>query len=420
MHGALRSALRVVDAVAHAPEAAVSDAPGGGLRGILRTSSAMPPATTSATPSPGSPHCATRSRRASLRPRPRSVDPRARAPPSWAKIPRTMERRLPPRLRSGDTLRVVAPARSLAIIPPAQRAIADARLASIGLRVTFGAHVEECDAFRSSSVAARVADLHAAFADPDARGVITVIGGFNSNQLLAHLDYDLIAAHPKVLCGYSDITALGNAIYAKTGLVTYSGPHYSSFAMRRHFEYTEANFVRCLFDSAPFDLAPSDAWSDDAWFLDQDNRTTVPNGGPVVLSEGAAEGALLGGNLCTFNLLHGTEFMPPLDDAILFVEDDEAPGAFADVTFDRDLQSVLHLPAFRGVRGLLIGRFQKRSEMTVDKLRAIVASKPELAGLPVVCDVDFGHTTPFATLPIGGTARLEARGTSVTLRVLAH
>ena len=106
-------------------------------------------------------------------------------------------------------------------------------------------------------------------ADPDVAAVLTVIGGFNSNELLPYLDWDLIAANPKVLCGFSDITALQNAILARTGLVTYSGPHWSSFGMRDHFEQTLAWFTQALFTDEPVHLDPAASWTDDLWFLDQ-------------------------------------------------------------------------------------------------------------------------------------------------------
>jgi muramoyltetrapeptide carboxypeptidase LdcA involved in peptidoglycan recycling len=153
---------------------------------------------------------------------------------------------IPPKLRPGSSVRVIAPSRSLAIISAETRDEADGKLTALGLRVSFGEHVSECDDFASSSVASRLADLHAAFADPEVDAILTVIGGFNSNQLLAGIDYELIAAHPKVLCGFSDITALSNAIYARTGLVGYSGPHYSSFGMKHHFDCSLGGFLSCV------------------------------------------------------------------------------------------------------------------------------------------------------------------------------
>jgi muramoyltetrapeptide carboxypeptidase LdcA involved in peptidoglycan recycling len=198
---------------------------------------------------------------------------------------------LPPKLRAGDLIRVVAPSRSLQLISEDLRPIADRRLAQLGLRVSFGEHVLEGDAFTSSSVDSRVADLHAAFADPEVAGILTVIGGYNANQLLPRLDWDLIAANPKVLCGFSDVSALLDPILARTGLVTYSGPHWSSFGMLRHFDETLRWFADCLFEDRPLALAPATSWTDDEWYLDQERRVVRPNDGWWVLAEGQASGS---------------------------------------------------------------------------------------------------------------------------------
>jgi muramoyltetrapeptide carboxypeptidase len=322
----------------------------------------------------------------------------------------------PPKLGPGSSVRVIAPSRSLAMIGPDVRAEADRKLAALGLQVSFGDHVEEHDDFVSSSVASRLADLHAAFADPGVAGILTVIGGFNSNQLLTGIDYSLIAAHPKVLCGFSDITALSNAIYARTGLVGYSGPHYSSFGMKHHFGYTEAGFVACVMKDEPIELAHSPAWSDDAWYLDQEDRHLETGTDWWILQEGEAAGTIVGGNLCTLNLLQGTPYMPSLDGAVVFAEDDQQVKPW---DFDRDLVSLLQQPAFGGVTGLVIGRFQRETGMTRDLLAQIVGSKPELARLPVIANVDFGHTTPSMTFPIGGTVEVRA-GTSAPRLTVTH
>lgn len=141
----------------------------------------------------------------------------------------------PPKLRRGDLVRVVAPALSRAVVMEHDNTShIGRRFAEMGLRLSFGEHVDEADGLLSSSTQSRVDDLHAAFSDPDVAGILTVIGGFSSNELLPYLDWELIGANPKTLCGYSDITALQNAIHARTGLVTYSGPHWSTFGMRDH------------------------------------------------------------------------------------------------------------------------------------------------------------------------------------------
>ena len=324
---------------------------------------------------------------------------------------------VPPKLRPGSTVRVIAPSRSLAIIGPEVRAEADRKLAALGLRMSFGEHAGDCDDFSSSSVQARLADLHAAFADPGADGILSVIGGFNSNQLLAGIDYALVAAHPKVLCGFSDITVLSNALYARAGLVGYSGPHYSSFGMKRHFESTQAGFLACVMEDEPVELTPTPAWSDDAWFSDQEDRHLEPGEGWWVLQEGEAAGRIVGGNLCSFNLLQGTPFMPPLPGSVMFAEDDDQVRPW---DFDRDLVSLLQQPDFAGVAGLVIGRFQKATGMTRDLLAQIVASKPELAGLPVIGNVEFGHTTPIVTFPVGGTVEIRAERAAPRLTITSH
>lgn len=312
---------------------------------------------------------------------------------------------------------MVAPARSLAMIGAGNRAIADERFAALGLKVSFGQHVEERDVFVSSSIRSRVEDLHEAFADESVDAVLTVIGGFNSHQLLPHLDWDLLRDNPKILCGLSDITALHNAVFARTGVVTYSGPHYSSFGMRDHFEDTFDWFVECLFASDEIELSPSRAWTDDEWFLDQDDRHPRPNEGWWVLNQGSAEGRLVGGNASTFVLLNGTPYQPCLADAVLFLEDDDESQPH---DFDRWVTAILQQPGADRIRGLIVGRFQLRSGMTRELLTRIVGNHPLLQRIPVLANVDFGHTSPTLTLPVGGTVQVETGNSGATLRLTAH
>ena len=260
---------------------------------------------------------------------------------------------IPRKLKTGDTIRVIAPSSSIGIIAQDARTIANERLTGLGLKITFGEHVEEMDETKSSSIASRVSDLHNAFADPEVKGVFAVTGGFNVNQILRYINWDIIRRNPKVFIGYSDTTALQNAILAKAELVTYSGPAYSSFGQKLHFDYTMDYFKKCLMSDAPYEIAPSPAWSNDKWYLDQNNRELIPNGGSWPIAEGEANGQIMGGNLCTLNLLQGTEYFPDISNSILFLEDDEE----ADYNhFDRDLESLLSTSAAKTVHGIVIGR----------------------------------------------------------------
>lgn len=212
-----------------------------------------------------------------------------------------------PKLKAGDEIRIISPANSLGIIAGDQISYAKKLLEHLGFTISFAGHAYELDTFSSSSIASRVEDIHNAFSDPNVSGILTTLGGHNSNQLLRELDYNLIAANPKRLCGYSDITVLSHAIYAKTGLITYSGPHFSTFGMHLGNEYTVDYFVKMMMGSA--------------------------------------------------------------------------------------------------------------SRVSREILQTIIKSKKELEHLPVVAGVDFGHTSPIITFPIGGRASLQASQSKVELKI---
>jgi muramoyltetrapeptide carboxypeptidase LdcA involved in peptidoglycan recycling len=316
-----------------------------------------------------------------------------------------MKKIYPAKLKKGDEVRIITPARSLAIIGKESREIADKRFEEMGLKLTYGQHVMESDDFDSSTIESRIEDLHEAFSDRAVKAVITVIGGFNSNQLLKYIDWNLIKNNPKIFCGFSDITVMNNAIFAKTGLINYNGPHYSSFGQKLHMDYTVEYFKKCLLSDESFEIAASDKWSDDMWFVDQDKRKLEDNPGYLVINSGRADGTLIGGNVNTLNLLQGTEYFPDITDSVLFIEDD---AGTAPHIFDRDLQSLIHLPDFGKVRGIAIGRFQKESKISDELLKKIIGTKKELDKLPVIANADFGHSDPKITFPIGGEVSIVA------------
>ncbi len=311
-----------------------------------------------------------------------------------------------PKLKKGDKIMVVAPARGLKLLGADCRKIASERLKNLGLEVVFADNTtdENFDMMGSASVEKRASDINQAFADDSVKAVLTVIGGFNSNEILKYINYDLIKKNPKIFMGFSDITALHAAIYAKTGLVTYYGPHFSSFGMLKGCEYTLDNASKMLFEKGEVELLPSKEWSDDPWYRDQENREFIKNEGWWQIQEGSAEGAILGGNLCTFILNNSTPYQPKFEkETILFIEDDEMSDL---PTFDRNLQALINQEDFKNVKGLVIGRFQKGSKITRESLEFIL-NKAELKNMPIIANIDMGHTTPIATIPLGGQARIE-------------
>lgn len=226
---------------------------------------------------------------------------------------------LAPRLNYSDEIRVIAPSCSLAIVYEDIFNKALHYLEQQGFRVTFSKHSREKDDWNSSSVRSRAADIHEAFLDDNVKAILTAIGGFNVNQILEHIDYEIIRQHPKIICGYSDITALLNAIYAKTGLITYHGAHFSTFGFDMEAEYTQRAFFDCV--------------------MKQDNILIKPSQTArqyTVIQQGVCEGTIIGGNLCTLNLLQGTQFMPQADSIVLFLEDDNIMGDYFIYEFDRN------------------------------------------------------------------------------------
>ncbi|XKG86951.1 LD-carboxypeptidase [Sutcliffiella horikoshii] len=320
---------------------------------------------------------------------------------------------VPEKLKNGDEVRIIAPSTSHSILSKENIELSTHRLEQLGLKVTFGNYINESNSLITSSIESRIKDLHDAFKDNNVKAILTSIGGYQANQLLSYIDYDLIRNNPKIFCGYSDITALGNAIYAKTGLVTYSGIHFSSFGMVKGFEYSLEYFKKMFLEDdevSSIEIEPSTEWSNDAWYMDQENRKFYPNEGYLVINEGECEGTAIGGNLCTLNLLQGTEFMPSLEETILFLEDDKLT---CPKTFDRDLQSLIHQTGFNGVKGILIGRFEKVSQVSNELIQTIIHTKKELSHIPIVANVDFGHTSPMFTFPIGGKVNLRVKQNEV-------
>ena len=326
---------------------------------------------------------------------------------------------IPAKLKEGDGVRVVAPAKSMALpfITGELKETAKKRFKELGLVLSFGKHVNEKNSFESSSVESRVEDLHDAFKDPSIKMILAVIGGFNSIEVLPALDYTLIRKNPKIVLGYSDITALSNGIYARTGLVSYSGPSFFDFGEKKNFEYSLDHFKKCLFERAPYKIHSSKQWSNDRWANDQEHRTYVPNEGMYALNEGEAKGTIVGGNLVTFHALSGTPYMPSLRNSILFFEDDHDEDV---LTINRALSSISLNPEFEYVQGVVFGRFQPESKFGEPELRSIIKNNPLLQEIPIIAGADFGHTSPRITFPVGGTARFSGSKNKVELEILKH
>lgn len=313
----------------------------------------------------------------------------------------------PSLLARGDKVAVIAPSRSFDIIAEETYAIIKGRFSDLGLELALMPHISAANKTRVP-VKDRVADLNAAFADPAIKAIICVMGGFHANDLLPFIDYEVVRRNPKIFIGFSDITALQNTFLAKTGLVTYHGPNLGSFGMKKGATYYLEAFKRALMTPGNYDLDMSAEWSNDAWYLDQENRVFHKNAGPLVLRAGKAAGQLIGGNLSTIALLHGTPYMPKAKNVILFIEEDDLAGEDTISLFVRNLRALMQQEAFHSIKGLCLGRFQLDAKVDLPALYAQILEVPGLESLPVVADLDFGHTVPIGFLPIGAQAEVIA------------
>jgi muramoyltetrapeptide carboxypeptidase len=329
---------------------------------------------------------------------------------------------IPEKLHRGDRVSVLALSRSLggvmrwAGLTEVDIEFARQQLQSLGLQVLLGRHTMDCNEHLTASIEARLEDLHGALSDPSVKGILAVSGGVGALQMLGSIDYSLFGSHPKILCGYSDIAFVCNAVYAQTGVVTYYGPNFTSFMMRQGGDYARQGFQECLFGGEPLRLLPAAEWSDDNWVKDQENRTWLPNDGFWPIQEGEAEGTIVGGSSYCLNMLQGSNYFPLEEQTILFLER-PAEGKATLMSLDNSLRALSFQPGFRSVRGIVLGRYARSEGVNREKIVALVQNIPALAGIPIVANCDFGHTTPMMTIPIGGQCCLQVgpQETEITL-----
>lgn len=327
----------------------------------------------------------------------------------------------PRALRPGDTIGIVSPSwfGGDSFVPRAKRGIA--ALEHLGFRVKVGPHAFNNGGHVSDTAQNRTDDLHAMFADPEVAGILCTIGGNHSNHLLPLLDWDLISSNPKVFMGSSDITVLTNAIWAQTGLVTFNGPslltdwaEYPGIS-----ELSRFSALQALTRPTPIgDLPAAKEWTDE--FLDWETgedmkrrRVHQAATGWRWVRQGTATGHLVGGCLESLQHLRGTPYWPDMRGAILFLETSEDCSGPADA--DALLMDLQNMGAFDQIAGLLVARPYGMSARDQTSFMDIVSERTGPFPFPVVANMDFGHTSPQLTMPLGVVARIDGERRAVTI-----
>jgi muramoyltetrapeptide carboxypeptidase LdcA involved in peptidoglycan recycling len=282
-------------------------------------------------------------------------------------------------------------------------------LRETGLTVSFAAHARDNRTGDTADICNRVADLHKAFTDPEVAAILIAVGGTQAIDLLPHIDYELIRKHPKPICGFSDATVILNAIYARTGVITYYGPMLFSFAVDIDPAYTMYYFRNALLLRSAYTLNPSVQCGN--YNELHSNRV---NEGYQMIRAGSVAGILVGGHVPSLNLLQGTAYLPELKDAILFIEICERYGKATIDKLNQYLGALLLQKGADRIKGLLVGRLYKDDSVSTHDLKKVLLKREEWKDIPIVLNVDFGHTTPMVTLPLGGIITIGQDGIVVS------
>lgn len=309
--------------------------------------------------------------------------------------------RSPPRLRPGDTVGLVEPAGftddefDLGLVQETIRAM--------GLVPRPAPHLAARYGYLAGKDEERAADLNAMYADDSVRAVFAVRGGWGCARILPLLDFKLIRANPKLLIGFSDITALHLAFAARAGFTTIHGPNAASSWGRESWE----PFRGLVFDGATPTYVNPQATEDRLVQRMWRTRTLRP---------GKATGRLLGGNLTVLAALAGTPWLPDFDGAILFIEDvDEAP-----YRIDRMLTQLRLAGILGRVAGIVFGQCTNcraaGPSLSGFTLSEVLQQHLEPLGVPVFEGAMFGHIANQFSLPVGVRAEIDA--TAGTIRIL--
>lgn len=307
---------------------------------------------------------------------------------------------LPPALRPGDTVGVIAPAG--ATYPDQPTDLALESLAALGFKVKPSRHLRARWGHFAGTDTQRAEAVNEMFADPEIKGIFALTGGSGCTRLLDKIDYPLIARNPKFFGGFSDLTALLNAIQARTGLVTFHSPTASSAWNK----FSRDCFFAMLRDGEALTLKNPVASEDLPVQKKFRTRTLV---------SGRARGRLLGGNLTVLATLLGTPYAPDFDGAILFLEDINEYL----YRLDRCLAHLRQAGALARLAGVALGQFtdcnpgEGYGTLTLEEIFADYFGK---LGIPVYSGAQFGHVHEKLTVPVGLDAEIDAD--EGTLRLL--
>lgn len=309
----------------------------------------------------------------------------------------------PARLRVGDKVGLVAPA-FLITETDLQQSID--RVKQLGLQPVYSDKILRKHGYFSGTDKERADEFNRMMKNPEIKGVIFTSGGYGCARILDMVDYDLIRKNPKVMIGFSDVTALVNAIYQRTGLITFHGP----ISRTIHRDYNKMQFENIA-------MKPTDVYTIRSAENDLQKAVSDKTLERYVINPGHAEGKLVGGNLTLICSMIGTPYQMNLKDKIVMIEDvGEEP-----YRIDRMLTQLIACDELTKAAGIAFGvckRCDKTGKAVAPNsftLRQVIEDRIKPLRIPAVYGLSFGHNENNFTFPIGLNARLDTDNMTITL-----
>jgi muramoyltetrapeptide carboxypeptidase len=306
----------------------------------------------------------------------------------------------PRRLQPGDTVALVSPAS--ATFERAPIAIAIESLQTLGFKVREAPHLRARYGHFAGTEAQRAADINAMFADSGVHGILALTGGSGGHRLLPRIDFELVRRNPKFLGGFSDITALLNAVNTRTGLVSFHAP----VGISEWNQFSVDNFRAVVMQAEALLMRNP---------IEKEDALVAKAGRSITITPGRGRGPLVGGNLTVLSALSGSAYWPDFRGAILVLEDINEYI----YRVDRMLGTLKLAGALDGLAGVVLGGFtncgpgEGYGSLTLDE---VFDDYFKNLGVPVFSGASFGHIRKKWTLPLGAEAEIDAD--AGTLRLL--
>lgn len=310
------------------------------------------------------------------------------------------QRILAKRLKKGDTIGLIAPGYAITteVLKHTKKT-----LEAMGFKTHNTERILGNHGYFSGTDEERAADLNAMFNNPNIDGIICARGGYGCTRIMHLIDYACIKENPKVLVGFSDVTALLNGIYKMTGLVGFHGPVGSTLDDPYSIEKLEKVII-----------SPSQQFTIENAVL-SDGKKNALDYQRYIINNGIAEGKLVGGSLTLINALVGTPHEIDFTNALVCIEDiEESP-----YRIDRMLTQLIEGDTFKNASGIILGVFNGCETTKKSKkftLKEVLIDRIKPLGIPAVYGMSFGHVKNNFTFPIGINAKLDTN--TLTLQLL--